>query len=260
MANITQRVIRRARKEYGVPVLSRRQWGSRLGSVYRRRRSLTASGQWGAFRLKADTVAQHITVTRPTGNFKADCQAVERIGQSRFGSGVSYNWLVNMATGEVAEGQPLDSKGTHTVNDKGRSGYSRNQNLVARAIAVIGMPDSNLSRDARESIAGLLAAMIDEGAITEDFDYQPHSFFAWKDCPCDATRNAMPSIYDRAHELRKSANRKPVPNSRGKAVDSALDSIDTALGRTKGTARTERLSAAKSWLEQIKVRFFRKTK
>jgi hypothetical protein len=57
-----------------------------------------------------------------------------RIGMERFGSGVSYNFLVHMQTGEVAVGQPLDAKGTHTLNEKRVPGYSYDQNLVARAI------------------------------------------------------------------------------------------------------------------------------
>lgn len=191
--SITTKVVRRARKK-GVVVLSRRQWGSRHGATYQKRRVLTRIGHWGKFRMKADTVAQHITVTRPSGDFAADCRTVEAIGMDRFGSGVSYNFLVDMTTGKVGVGQPLDSKGTHTINDKNVPGYSKDQNLVARAIAVIGMPETRLSDKAKKSIELLLEAMVEEGAITPTFDYKPHSFFAWKDCPCDPTRNAMPSI------------------------------------------------------------------
>ena len=189
----TVRVSRRLRKK-GVTVLSRSQWGSRYGRVYHTRRLLTRAGRYGKFRTKADTVVQHITVTRPSGDFKADCRAVERIGYERFGSGVSYNWLVDMTTGYVAQGQPLDSKGTHTVNDKDVPGFSHNQNLVARAIAVVGMPNTPLSKRAERSIELLLESMVEEGAITQGFDYVPHSHFAWKDCPSDPTRNRMADI------------------------------------------------------------------
>ncbi len=187
MATITQRVVKNARRR-GVIVLSRRQWGSRLPHVYAWRRIFRKAQQ------PADTVVQHITVTNPSGDFKADARTVEAIGQSRFGSGVSYNWLVDMKTGHVAVGQPLDAKGTHTLNDKNIAGYSHDQNLVARAIAVVGQPATKLSPAAELAIARLIAAMIDEGAVTRGFDYDPHSKFAFKDCPCDATRNRMDEI------------------------------------------------------------------
>lgn len=196
MATITQRVVKNARRR-GVTVLHRRQWGSKYPHVYAWRRI------WRKAKSPADTIVQHITVTNPTGDFKADCRTVESIGQSRFGSGVSYNWLVDMTTGHVAVGQPLDAKGTHTLNDKDVPGYSHDQNLVARAIAVIGQPGTKLSDKARESIAALIAAMIDEGAVTRDPDYDPHSKFAWKDCPCDSTRDAMPGILAAAKRLAR---------------------------------------------------------
>jgi hypothetical protein len=108
-----------------------------------------------------------------------------------------------MRTGQVGVGQPLDAKGTHTVNDKNVSGFSKDQNLVARAIAVIGQPGDKLSDKAARSISHILAAMAEEGATTKNPDYLPHSFFAWKDCPCDATRNRMPTILATAKKLAR---------------------------------------------------------
>lgn len=191
MTTITQRVTWNARRR-GVTVLTRGQWGSTEPNVYRWRRKHKPARQ------PADTVVQHITVTLDhgplTGDFKRDVRTVERIGMQRFGSGVSYNFVVDMRTGMVAVGQPLDAKGTHTINEKRVPGYSRDQNLVARAIAVLGMPNDKLSEEAERAIALLLAALVDEGAITPGFDYDPHSKFAAKDCPCDSTRNRMPAI------------------------------------------------------------------
>jgi hypothetical protein len=184
---ITQRVIRNARGR-GLTVYTRSQWRSKRLPIYLVRRQTKPAYS------PADTVVQHITVTRPSGDFKNDCRIVEQIGYERFGSGVSYNWLVDMTTGEIALGQSLDAKGTHTVNDKGVRGYSYDQNRVARAIAVVGMPGQKLSERAEHSIVQLLAAHVDEDAITEGFDYDPHSKFAEKDCPCDSTRDRMPWI------------------------------------------------------------------
>lgn len=197
MTTITTRVVRDLRKR-GVTVLTHKDWGSGQRQLYAARRRNTAAGRWGNFTEVADTVVQHITVTPPPpaerGAFAAACRLVERIGVDRFGSGVSYNWLVDMRSGAVAVGQPLDSKGAHTLNDKSVAGYSYDQNLRARAIAVVGMPNTVLSDKAAGSIVELLAAMVAQGAITPGFDYVPHSMFAAKDCPCDSTRDRMPLI------------------------------------------------------------------
>lgn len=178
--------IRRYLRRRGFKIYSRRQWGSIRKDVYAQRRRTRP------VRVDpADTLVQHITVTRPTGDFKADVRVVERIGWERFGSGVSYNYLINMETGEIAEGMPLDAKGTHTVNDKDVPGYSYDQNHAARAIAGVGMPDTPFTVRAEAALIALQRAMVKYRALTPTYDYKPHSFFAWKDCPCDALRNAL---------------------------------------------------------------------
>lgn len=193
----TQRMVRAARRR-GATVLTHRQWGSKARSVYASRRSATRRGVWPGFKLRADTLVLHITVTFDSGDlvgdFKTDVQTVERIGLERFGSGISYNAVVDMATGTAAVGQPLDSKGTHTVNDKRVPGYSHDQNLVARAIACLGMPGDRLSDAALETIVDLMVGMWEAGALTDDPDVVPHSLFAHKDCPTDAVRAALPEI------------------------------------------------------------------
>lgn len=205
MPTMTTRVTRNAR-ERGLTVLSRSQWGSRpsgyewplapnVPNVYAWRRRNKPHAPF-----PADTLVQHITVTEDhgelVGDFRKDMQTVERIGFDRFGSGFSYNWGVDMATGMVGAGMPLDAKGTHTVNDTGYQPnlFSIDQNAVAFAIAVVGMPDDELSARAEAAIVQLIAAHIDEGALRVGFDYLPHSVFAAKDCPCDATRDRMDEI------------------------------------------------------------------
>lgn len=201
MANPNNKFRRRARKR-GAIVLSRRQWGSRYESTYAARRRKTKAGGFGRFVYKADTVVFHITVTHDTGllvgDFKTDMQTVERIGYERFSSGFSYNLGIDMRTGMIGVGQPFDSKGTHTVNDKAVARYSKDQNLAARAIAFLGMPGDPLSDDAVEAAVDALVAMWEAGTITEDFDLVPHSMFAFKDCPTQAVRDKMPEIERRA--------------------------------------------------------------
>lgn len=108
-----------------------------------------------------------------------------------------------MTTGEIAVGQPLDAKGAHTLNDKRVLGFSYDQNAVARAIAGIGQPGTKFSKQAIINRAKLVAAMQDVGAMTEDPDSLPHSFFAYKDCPCDPMRDAIPEVMALARQFRK---------------------------------------------------------
>lgn len=206
--SITSRVVRRARRRYGVTVYNHRQWQSRCRPIYASRRKLRPVNV-----RQADTLVQHITVTRPTADLRADARVVEQIGLQRFGSGVSYNFLFNMRAGDCAVGMPLDAKGTHTVNLKGVPGFSYDQNHAARAFAVVGtdQPLTQLSPRAAEAMARVFAAMMDCKALTSTPDYEPHSRFASKDCPCDPTRDRMAAIEKRAHALRK-MKRRDIPD------------------------------------------------
>lgn len=200
MVTPTQQVVNAARRR-GAHVLTHDQWGSKEKRLYAERRMLTQAGHWPGFVKCVDTIVIHITVTFDSGvlkgDFKDDCQLVERIGKERFNSGVSYNFMVDMKTGMAAVGQPIDSKGTHTVNDKNVAGFSNDQNLKARAIACLGMPGDQLHAEAVETIVDLLVAMWETGHLTDDPDILPHSFFAYKDCPTEAVRQAIPIIKKR---------------------------------------------------------------
>lgn len=184
--------IRHYLRRRGYRVYTHRQWGAVHRDIYAWRRKfkpVTAD--------PADTVVQHITVTLDHGELKGDffedVRTIERIGFERFGSGISYNFVVDMTTGEIAVGMPLDAKGTHTVNDLNYrpDQFSYDQNAVARGIAVLGMPDTKLSLEAEAALIKLLTALVKFKAITPDFDYLPHSVFAAKGCPSDNTRNRM---------------------------------------------------------------------
>jgi hypothetical protein len=159
-------------------------------------------------KFPSDTLVHHITVTRDDGptplDFKNDMLELERIGYDRFGSGISYNVAIDMSTGEVGVGMPLDAKGTHTINNKKVPGFSFDQNLVALAICSVGMPGEQLTEKSKTAIAKVIATLMDIGALTSGCDYVPHSMFAYKDCPTDAVRDHMEEIYKEAVRLHLS--------------------------------------------------------
>ena len=237
MSTLTERVIETARTRYGVTIYDHAQWGSRARDVYTTRlrtRPVT--------RLKADTLVQHITVTALEG-IGAAMRTLERIGLERFGSGVSYNFAIHPITGEIGLGAFLEAKGTHTVNDKRVPGFSRDQNAVARAVAVIGMPGVKLRPKAIRALAGLIAAMVDEGALTPTFDYEPHSRFAWKDCPSDDARAKMPQIYRLAEQLRAQAAKPPAKPKPGVHIVAALRVLRPARNYARRKGLTNRVRA-----------------
>ena len=199
--DLQRRVLANARRR-GIKIRMRAQWGSVHPEVYRQRlrtHPVTV--------IKADTLVQHITVTFDTGtltgDFDRDMRTIERIGFERFGSGFSYNFGIDHRDGMVGVGMPLKAKGTHTVDEKDNPGYTHDQNAVARAVAWIGMPGMVPTAAAEESLAQLIAAMMDEKALTQGPDYLPHSFFAFKDCPTDSARAIMERTLARAKEVRK---------------------------------------------------------
>lgn len=204
MVTITSRVVANARAK-GVVVYEYRQWGSLSIPTYMLRRRTRPHSLLPS--KPADTLWQHITVTYDTGStpvsFKKDMRTVERIGNERFKTGVSYNFCIDAVTGEVGVGQQLDAAGAHTLNLKKIPGYSYDQNKVSLAVSVIGMPGVKLTEKAGNALVNLIRALIEEGALTPDFDYNPHSMVAAKSCPTKNITDVMPGIKKAATDPEK---------------------------------------------------------
>lgn len=104
----------------------------------------------------------HHSITNPFGSdasLAQDCQHMrdfEQIGENRFGSGISYTWVV-MPSGRVFQGHDIDRQGTHT--------YQRNNRSRAICLAgnydVTGLP-SRMER-AVSALLRELGATLDGG-------------------------------------------------------------------------------------------------
>jgi hypothetical protein len=70
---------------------------------------------------------------------------LEDIGQSRFGGGISYTWLIP-PSGRIYEGHSVDRQGSHTVN----------RNSISRAICFIGNYDISKPTQAQIRSSALL--------------------------------------------------------------------------------------------------------
>lgn len=197
------KVVRTAR-DRGLTVYTHKQWGSKHRKLYWTRLVTRRCKR----RVK-DTLWQHITVTRDDGKdriaFFMDMQELERIGNDRFGSGVSYNVAIDMETGEIGIGQFFMAKGTHTINHKQaeQPNFSFDQNAVSLAFAFIGMPGQKPSRKAIRAAGIMFGVLIDRRKLTFDPDYVPHRLVAFKSCPTDAVVDVMPEIKRIAYKTSK---------------------------------------------------------
>lgn len=96
-------------------IISRAQWGARYAAGF------------GPAPLPARELWLHhtATATPPTSALleedAGDVRQIERIGQQRFGGGISYTFVV-APSGRVFEGTGADRQGAHT---KGRNSFSR---------------------------------------------------------------------------------------------------------------------------------------
>jgi hypothetical protein len=188
----------RSMRRRGVEVLRPWAWGTAHPGLYVNRvRTHPHSLLPGK---PVDTLWNHITVTFDDGrlirDFGLDLREVERIGWQRFGTGVSYNILVdaNAPHPRIAIGQCLEARGAHTLNDKGVTGYSYNQNKVSLAIAWVGMPGDRLNAHAVEAMIRARVALMATGSLTRHYDDNPHSLVAAKDCPTGELRRRLPAL------------------------------------------------------------------
>lgn len=132
----------------------------------------------------------HISVTLDhgdlTGNEHADLRTIERIGEQRFGIGMSYNAVV-FDTGRLYEAQPLTRRGAHTVDDKNigykSTGSSRSMNYWWRAIVLPQQEADDVTDAQVHQIAKWAAAQIRAGYAKRDAKWIGHRDVAFKACP-----------------------------------------------------------------------------
>ena len=150
----------------------------------------------------ADLLVGHIAVVDDPGDLLGTedqvMRNIERIGMQRFpATGYSYNGAA-FNTGRLYEGQPLERRGAHTVNDRRRSSCtmagcpsrgdsltapSWNNNVNARALVAPQMPGDPCTDKQVVSFARWGAALKLARFATADARWHGHRCFAAKDCP-----------------------------------------------------------------------------
>ncbi len=164
-----------------------------------------------------DRIAQafflHIAVVDDPGDLVGTedevARNIEAIGQSRFGSGWSYN-AAAFNTGRLYEGQPLHRRGTHTVNTFQRHSCEThggsleaphtsdgfNNNINARALVLPQQVDDQVTDEQLHAAARWAAAQKRAGLATAGARWHGHRCVTAKACPGDRA-------FLRIHELQQ---------------------------------------------------------
>lgn len=196
---------RRKLSEQGLEIRTREEWGA--AQSYSSDRACDTI---------ADSFFLHIAVVDDPSDLLGTedqvARTIERIGQSRFGSGISYNALA-FNTGRLYEGQPLTRRGAHTVNTFRRdrcpvhggdltgpstsSGYNLNVNV--RALVLPQQVDDPVTDEQLDAAARWAAAQILAGLARPDARWHGHRCVTAKACPGQ-------TAYDRIDELQQLTN------------------------------------------------------
>lgn len=128
---------------------------------------------------------------------------IEGIGQSRFGSGMSYNALA-FNTGRLYEGQPLTRRGTHTVNTFERAHCPTHSgsleapawtnNINARALCLPQQVDDPVTDVQIDTAARWAAAQIRSGLAAPWARWHGHRCVTAKDCPGGRAFDRIPEL------------------------------------------------------------------
>lgn len=179
-------------------IISRAEWGAQFpgGS---RDRALPCTELWGHH-----TVTVAPDMTQPLDDDVAAIRELERIGQRRFGAGISYTFLVT-PIGAVFEGHGIHRVGTHTGG----------HNTVGAAIAFVGNYDvAELTPPQREATSWLIAhGFLNGWWDAGNFD-GGHRDTKATACPGRFAYAALPAMNARAAEIVREvveAFGKPAP-------------------------------------------------
>jgi len=125
-------------------IIPRSEWGARYDNGA------------GSAPLPASEVWLHHSATSAADG-PTIIKSIEQIGEDRFGSGISYTWLVTY-DGSIYEGHSPNRLGTHTGG----------RNSIARAICLVGNYDNYPPSDAQiDAVAWLLNTAHANGWITQ---------------------------------------------------------------------------------------------
>ena len=236
----------------GYKIRTKEQWGSKHLPLYGERlRSKPVD-------LPVRYGFVHITVTTKHGD--EGMREIEDIGYQRFGTGCSYNWVVDHKTDHtIYIGQPLMAKGAHTVNDKRVKGFPYNLNYFGHAVAFMGMVEDKVCDECVDTIAAIFAAEKLEDSLVIGDNLFPHRKFAAKSCPGDKLYDRMRDIsdavkrkVDQGNVAVGAAHRKPAPKKapakkaaphNPSRVELARDLLEEAEKAAKSPARVKKIEA-----------------
>lgn len=158
-------------------IIPRNEWGARFDNGA------------GAAPMPASEVWLHHSVTAARDG-AGIIREIEGIGEGRFGSGISYTWLIT-PNGDIYEGHSPNRMGTHTAG----------RNSIARAICLVGNYEIIAPTDAQiESVAWLLRHAKANGWIGNARLNGGHRDLKATACPGAHAYAAIPNMNARASQ------------------------------------------------------------
>lgn len=184
----------------GLEIRTREKWRSQLD--YRSDRACD---------FRAKRLFLHIALVDDPSDLQGPedevMRTLERIGQQRFGTGISYN-AAAFDSGRLVEGQPLTRRGAHTVNTFRRhecpdhggslvapstsSGF--NNNITDRALVLPQQLDDRVTDEQLDAAARWGAALRRSGLAERNARWHGHRCVTAKGCPGEAAYQRIPEL------------------------------------------------------------------
>lgn len=217
-----------------MPIIPRSEWGARHPDGFRDA-PLPAAEVWLHHSV---TVAPDLKWIDANGDGvdddeRAAMRQLEDIGQSRFGGGISYTWLV-MPSGRIYQGHSVDRQGAHTGG----------RNDIARAVCFVGDYEDRAPTNAQlDATAWLLQHAKAKGWIMSARLNGGHRDLKATACP-------GAKAYARIADINRLAAGVPIEEERDMTEEQARQLAEVA-------ARVERIEKGAGGISDSKGIFYR---
>lgn len=186
----------------GLEIETRESWGAQCD--YRSTRSVVTPAKW---------LFLHVSVTERSGDPARDMRTIERIGQSRFGIGCSYNAAASQ-DGRLWEMQPLGRRGAHTVNDLPNPRFPEGSlNYLARALVLPQQVDDVVTDAQVDAAARWGAALCRAGLAAPGAPWFGHRDVTRKGCPGDHAYTRLRELNDLTRHYEQNGLESDMPLS-----------------------------------------------
>jgi len=169
-------------------IASRASWGARYQN------GVGSRPAKGLQKYLHHSVTRHLPRTASVAQERAECRTVERIGQQRFGAGISYTILL-FPSGRLYWGAGIDRISYHSGG--GNDGKPRN--TIGVGICLVGNTHANdMTQEQEDALVWLLRHGVRQGWWNDPAITEGHRDFKATSCPGDYAYRRIDRINRRA--------------------------------------------------------------